>query len=74
MGSLEGHGFEKDPPVLHTIEFPTLVQVGQTVSIPYTFSWHYPNGTATFDEDDVDNIENIVSNLRVFIPEEFTIF
>ncbi len=73
IGESKAHGIEKHYPVLSTVEFPGSISVGQTVSIPYTVSWYHPNGTATHSELGTYGTDNILTHIRIFVPEEFTV-
>ena len=64
---------EKHQPALHIIDFPNSISVGQTISIPYTFSWYHPNGTAVYTEDYPGQKEGYRNIIMVHISDEFTL-
>ena len=50
---LGGHAFSGSmglAPVSHRIEIPSSFTIGQNVTIPYSFSWQYENGTTTYEQ------------------------
>ena len=47
----DGEGVKKDVSVMHRVVVPDSIDIGQTASIAYTFSWFYPNGTPVPGED-----------------------
>ena len=48
---LDGEGVKEGVFVMHRIVVPGSIDVGQTASIAYTFSWFYPNGTPVPGKD-----------------------
>ena len=52
--------FKKHIPALYTIDFPSSISVGQTISIPYTFSWNHPD----LLHDRLDKSKLIIKELK----------
>ena len=70
-----GHGSaEKYVPALHTVQIPSSVSLNGTLSIQYTFSWFYPNGTSVM-EGIVDKwFWNSTKNkIEIELSDEFTL-
>ena len=65
--------FEKHQPVLYTIDFPSSISVGQTISIPYTFSWYNSDGTPVYTESYPGEKEHFRNRIIVHISDEFTL-
>ena len=45
----EGHGGAKYPATLHSVELPSSIQVGETISIPFTANWYGANFIPNYD-------------------------
>ncbi len=71
-----GHGTTGPTPKtpLYTVEIPDTITVGETVSIPYTMSWHYPNGTFIFDgRIDEQYMDELFAQIDIQVSDEFTV-
>ena len=60
-------------PVSYTIDFPDSFTIGETVSIPYSFSWQYENGTTKYEQLGTPEPDVYHASLGLIISDEFSV-
>ena len=60
-------------PVSYTIGLPDSFTIGETVSIPYSLSWQYENGTTKYERLGLPTPDVYEGQLGMLISDEFTV-
>ena len=60
-------------PVSYTIDLPDSFTIGETVSIPYSLSWQYENGTTKYEQLGLPTPDVYKVELGMLISDEFTV-
>ena len=69
-----GHAIGRGmPPVSFTIDIPSSFVIGQNVTIPYSYSWQYSNGTSIYEQRGMSEPDAYVGVMSLTIPDEFTL-
>ena len=66
-------GLEGLSPIYYTINIPSSFTIGETVSIPYSFSWQYENGTSKYAHLGLPEPDAYKAVLPLVVSDEFSV-
>ena len=73
LGGHASSGGSGYSPVPYTIGLPDSFTIGETVSIPYSLSWQYENGTTKYERLGLPTPDVYKGQLGMLISDEFTV-
>ena len=73
LGGHASSGGSGYSPVSYTIGLPDSFTIGETVSIPYSFSWQYENGTTKYEQLGTPEPDVYHASLGLIISDEFSV-